>query len=271
MTTTLLEVANNLNPSLNPTSLTSTYTRWAPTSYKWGHNPYKYRDITPVTHLFTAIYRGGYNPIVYTSVFRPIKIRLPWFWIVPWVSRTKWRFVNLPRRLLGFLYLSGDIRRRVPWKNQANFRRAKRRRSFNFFMMINITETKKSKRFDKLSSVASVRWNQLNTEKQWMRVNRVPFLQKNRLFVHMSAAVCTWRSLEPLGDRVNRTVPGVFTHLVPRVLATPKTYTYVHFNKRSGWHLMATTGNCLGMWSNVCFANIVHIRIPFRTQHTLNH
>ena len=39
------------------------------------------------------------------------------------------------------------------------------------------------------------------------KTNRVPFIRMNRLFVHMSAAVCTLRSLEPLGDRINRTVP----------------------------------------------------------------
>ena len=31
-----------------------------PTSYKWGHNSYKYGEITPVTQLFSAIYKG-YN------------------------------------------------------------------------------------------------------------------------------------------------------------------------------------------------------------------
>ena len=33
-------------------------TRWAPTSYKWGHNSYRYGEITQVAHLFSAIYRG---------------------------------------------------------------------------------------------------------------------------------------------------------------------------------------------------------------------
>ena len=32
-------------------------TRWDPTRYKWSYNPYKYRVITPVTHLFSATCR----------------------------------------------------------------------------------------------------------------------------------------------------------------------------------------------------------------------
>ena len=34
-------------------------TRWAPTSFKWSYYPYKKGEITPVTHFFSAIHKGG--------------------------------------------------------------------------------------------------------------------------------------------------------------------------------------------------------------------
>ena len=41
-----------------------TDTRWVPTNYKWGRNPYKYDStvITPITNIFAAIYRGPITP-----------------------------------------------------------------------------------------------------------------------------------------------------------------------------------------------------------------
>ena len=34
------------------------------TSYKWDYNPYKQGEITPVTQVFSAIYKGPIIPLI---------------------------------------------------------------------------------------------------------------------------------------------------------------------------------------------------------------
>ena len=50
-------------------------TRWAPTSYEWSYNPYTSRAIIPVTHLFSAIYKG------YKSMYFTIGDRAHLVWV----------------------------------------------------------------------------------------------------------------------------------------------------------------------------------------------